>query len=158
MSEVNSDTDMILVPRSLLGALGHIVRNSEHGASQTADRLRIYAMSNGIPTSAALTAHADGLRAFATWMLENDIDMKCPDSVQDPVETAHLMEQMAGMIANTVNEPVDCDAEGHEWVRKAYGMPESDELLDAPRFTRWNMAAAYQAGADAHLATTQGAR
>ncbi|UIJ43745.1 hypothetical protein LZK98_11650 [Sphingomonas cannabina] len=49
----------------------------------------------------------------------------------------------------------DTESEAHEWVRKAYREPEDLSQLDAFRFTRWNMAVAYQARKDAATTAPQ---
>ena len=36
-----------------------------------------------------------------------------------------------------------------DWIRRAYREPEDKSLLDAPRFTRWNMEVAFRAGIEA---------
>jgi hypothetical protein len=35
------------------------------------------------------------------------------------------------------------------WIKQAYREPENKGLIDAPRFTRWNMEVAFQAGYEA---------
>lgn len=80
---VGTDADIIGVPRSVLAAACHIIRNSEHAESETAKAMRKYALSTQSAELDALRGEVEriayfvephykgaGLEAKADWIIE----------------------------------------------------------------------------------------
>lgn len=61
---VGTDADIIGVPRSVLAAACHIIRNSEHAESETAKAMRKYALSTQAAELDALRGEVERLNAI----------------------------------------------------------------------------------------------
>ncbi len=91
---VGTDADIIGVPRSVLAAACHIIRNSEHAESETAKAMRKYALSTQ-------AAELDALRGEVVRLTLDGIHT-CSDACQRPArvlrrENAQLRDRVAGL-------------------------------------------------------------
>jgi len=100
---VGTDADIIGVPRSVLAAACHIIRNSEHAESETAKAMRKYALSTQAAELDALRGEVERLNAiYHSPTGDNHHNAaRCPycrpEYEQDHATIAQLRDRVAGL-------------------------------------------------------------